>query len=104
MKPKVFIGMVGVSATSRSNILGHAKGAYVNVLAFASTKDEYESQVTKAVEDLGLFAFEFEDVEPFERRAAQRVIDDSLHMLAAEVLETKHPRFAAFHTFAKVDS
>lgn len=104
MEPEVFIGMVGVGAEPGTDLLGDSKGAYVNVLAFASSKDEYEFEVKRAVTDLGLFAFEFEDVEPFEQRAAHRALDDTLRTLAVEVFETKQPRFAAFHTFANVDA
>lgn len=104
MRREVHIGMVGVVPAKGSDLLGNAKGAYVNVLALASTPQEYEDEVQRALGGLGLFAFEFEDVEPFANRASQRSLEADLYVLAAEVSETGQPRFATFHTFANVDA
>jgi len=103
MQSEIFIGLVGVGALPTCDILGNSKGAYVNVLAFASTAEEFEVEVNRAVADLGLFVIECEDIEPFAQRAAQRLLDDELHELAAEVHKTRQLRFATFHTFDKVD-
>lgn len=101
---QVLIGLVGVGPLPGSKLLGQAQGAYVNALAWATTVDDFKIQVDEALSELGLFVIEFEDVESFEERAGSRVLDDCLHALAVEVRQSKLPRFATFHTFAKLDS
>lgn len=104
MASEVYIGLVGVAPNPGSDVLGTAKGAYVNVLVLASSVEEYEAGASRALADLGLFAFEFEDVEPFESRANHRDLEEELHVLASEVSESKKPRFSNFHTFASTDA
>jgi len=104
MASEVYIGMVGVVPILGSDLLGDAKGAYVNVLALASEPQDYEAGVRRALEDLGLSPFEFEDVEPFVKRASQRILEEHLHVLALEVSESGQVRFATFHTFNNVDA
>ena len=104
MRSEVYIGLVGVGPKQGCTLLGDAKGAYVNALALASSSQEYETEVSRALAHSELYAFEFEEVEPFEQRASHRVLDKELHDLAFEVVTSKRPRFATFHTFAEVDA
>src|SRR5258708_17025727 len=99
----VWISLVGVGPLPGSTTLGEAKGAYVNVLALASDAQQYEAAVRNALQELGLFAFEFEDVELFAERARHRQLDEELHDLAEEARSSRNVRFADFHTYATLD-
>lgn len=100
---QVWIGLVGVGSLPGNETLGDAKGAYVNAVAMAADPQEYEKAVSAALTDLGLFAFEFEDVERFSERAAHRQLDEQLRELADEAKRTKKVCFAEFHTYAALD-
>jgi hypothetical protein len=100
---QVWIGLVGIGSLPGSTTLGDAKGAYVNAVALAADPQEYQKAVSSALADLGLFAFEFEDVERFSERAAHRQLDEQLHELADEASRTNKVCFADFHTYAALD-
>lgn len=100
---EVWIGLVGVAPLPGSEALGKAKGAYVNALAWSSSRSGFEEAVSTALTPLGLFAFEFEDVEPLRERTSNRVLDQELLSLAEEVGRFREPRFAAFHTYPEPD-
>jgi len=100
----VWIGLVGVAAFPGGTSLGDAAGAYVTALAMASSSEQYESVVKNALVELGLFAFEFEDVETFAHRAQQFQLDEKLYEIADDVRKSCEVRFDSFYTYAKLDS
>ena len=99
----VWIGLFGVGALPGRTSLGDAKGAYVNALALATDAREYENTVKRALEELGLFAFEVEEVEQYETRAVRCQIDPALTRLSDEVQECGQVRFGDFHTYLEFD-
>lgn len=103
MSETVWIGLVGVVPQPGSRALNDAKGAYATVVALVQDRDAFEVAVAKALSDLKLAPFEFEDVEPISQRASNWVIDDKLLELASEVEATGGVRFGTFHNFMKTD-
>jgi hypothetical protein len=101
---EVWIGLVGVGPLPGSKTLGEAKGAYVNALAVALNSQQYEETVKAALDELALFAFEFEDVEQFSERASRMELDEKLHDLAEGALRSGRVCFDDFHTYANTDS
>ena len=99
----VWIGLVGVAPNPGSLTLSDRKGAYVNAFAWVSSEIEFENTVRQALNALQLFAFEFEDVEPFEKRMRSHSLDAELLDLAAQVGADKQTRFGTFHTYRNVD-
>jgi hypothetical protein len=83
--------------------LAGAKGAYVNALALASTREQYQTAVSAALTELALFAFEFDDVEPFQERLERVTLEPSICQLADDTLRSGQVRFDDFHTFKIVD-
>ena len=77
---EVWIGLVGVLPLNDDTCIAGTKGAYVNALALVGTETEYHSVVATALEEMGLFAFEFEDVERLSERMLRR-------SLTAEILK-----------------
>lgn len=100
----VWIGLVGVIPVRENTCLVDAKGAYVNALALVSSSEEYEETVAAALGEFGLFAFEFEDVEPISDRMSRVQIAQSLRELADETRRSGQVRFDDFHTFKHLDS
>jgi hypothetical protein len=66
----------------RQRCLEGTKGAYAIALAFVSTAEEYHHQITDALMEFHLFAFEFDEIERFGDRSARMVLDDHLCALA----------------------
>jgi hypothetical protein len=96
---KIWIGLAKVSNIPGQNLLNGAKGAYVNILAMASSSSDFKDKVKKSVIDLGLNLLHIEDVELFSERSKNYEITESIKNLAKEVSETKELRFGNFHTF-----
>lgn len=103
MKKQVWIGLVGVTPVSGSKALGNAKGAFVNALALVADESEYQHAVQRALDSLGLVAYEFEDVETFLERDGKSCVDESLRSLAQEVSTTGGVRFGTFHNYLSVE-
>lgn len=96
---EVWIALVGVSPKPGTDLLGSAKGAWVNVLAWASDPKEYRTAVHEALEHYGLDLIGIEDLEPLGRRLQRTVVDPHLLRLANEVTATGFARFGPFHTY-----
>jgi hypothetical protein len=101
----VWIGLVGVTPRlgSKTALNEAAKGAFVNALAYAADDAEYRVAVEQALGDLGLTAYEFEDVEAFSERTSKWEVDEGLQCLADEVNATGAVRFGTFHNYSGVE-
>ena len=99
----VWVGLVGVGPLPTNTNLDGAKGAYVNALALASNVEDFQQAVRIALDQLALFAFEFEDVELFDNRSERMKLDKDLYALAHEVRQAGAVRFGEFHRFAALD-
>ena len=82
--------------------LDEMKGAYTNALALASNADEFKKMVEHALGQLNLFAFEFEDLEPIEARAARTILNADISVLASRAA-TGEVCFDTFHRFMRLD-
>ncbi len=96
---EVWIGLVSVGALPGSDVLGEDTGAYVNALAMSSSSQNFETVVAEALNDLGLYALDFEDVEVLSGRARRFDVDKSLLDLAEELRGKGGVRFGDFHAY-----
>lgn len=103
MQEAVWIGLVAVVPQPGSRTLNDAKGAYVTAVAFVADRNAFEFVVAKALNELNLAPFEFEDVEPISERVSKWVVDDNLLELASEVESGGGVRFGTFYNFMKTD-
>jgi hypothetical protein len=105
MTKVVWIGLVGVMPRSDTEkvLSDAAKGAFVNALAYAADEAEYKNAVERALGELGLTAYEFEDVETFSARTSKWEVDEGLRVLADDVSATGGVRFGTFHTYSSVE-
>jgi len=101
-KPEVWIGVVGVVPREGCELLSPDEGAFVNFLTLASSDSEYRAKVSGAVSFYRLDLLEFQNVLPFthSENPSQEILS-----IAAELEEnrnSKHVRYATFHTFLRV--
>jgi hypothetical protein len=96
---ELWIGGARVMQPKRNGILGDADGAYVNVIALASGKSDFRSQVKRSLEELGLILKRLKDAELLAERLKKHTLHKGLHVLAEEVRCTGSIRFDVFCTF-----
>ena len=101
---EVWIGLVGVLPLKEDTCIAGAKGAYVNTLALVGTATEYRRVVATALEDMALFAFEFEDVERLSERMLRRSLPAKIVERADDARRSGEVTFAEFHTFGAWDA
>jgi hypothetical protein len=99
----IWIGMVEVRPTPGCELLGEARGAFVNVLAWAVDLDEYCAQSNELIAYFGLETVGIEkNAEPLANRGAEETLDKDIARIAAEV--RRNPRaimYSTFHTWEK---
>jgi hypothetical protein len=106
---RLWIGMVEVrSLGAKSEILGDTKGAFVNIVTWASAADEFRRNADLVIADLnGLFVSEVVDAEPVEMRrsrmggAFDEMVED---MISRAETNPKAIIYGTFHTFENDDA
>ena len=98
----VWIGVVGVVPQEGCELLAPQEGAFINFLTLARSESEYRAKVSGALSSYRLDPMEFEDVRPFSEsdNPSQEILS-----IAAELEESrnsKHVRYATFHTYPRV--
>lgn len=97
---EVWIGLVTVKPKSGNKFFDKdSKGAYVNILAWANKKSEFQSEVKHALDDYQLKLIEMEDIEPMSIRLEKFSVDSRLIDLSIEVENTGKVRFGTFHFY-----
>lgn len=82
-----------------NNILGRAKGAYVNVLASATNAFEYTDKVKQALDEAGLNLLEIENPEPLSERLSAWTVDEEIITMAKTVRKIDSVTFGTFYKF-----
>lgn len=101
---EVWIGLVNVKANAGVDFFSEeVKGAYVNIMAWASSISEYQQEIEGALSHYGLKLESIENVEPLSARLAEAIVDESLLSLAEEVKSTGKVRFGIFHEYENED-
>lgn len=105
---QLWIGMVEVRPLNgKSKILGDAKGAFVNIVTWASDAEQYRSNVEDVIGSLGgLFVSEVVNLEPVEtRRARIGDFEDDIEDMISRAQENQDAIiYGTFHTFTKDDA
>jgi hypothetical protein len=65
---EIWIGLVEVHALPDAEVLRDVSGAYVNVLTWASSVEEYKQKIKIVMETMKLRIVEIEDAEPIGQR------------------------------------
>ncbi len=96
---EVWIGLANVHQRPGAGVLMDENDAYVQVLALASLPEAFCATVRSAFNDLGFDLMELTNFEPLVDRLRRTTVDESLLAKAAEVRETRYPRFGPFVTW-----
>ena len=108
-KKQLWIGLVEVRTTDgKSPILGDTKGAFVNIVTWASDVDEYERNARLVIGELGgLYVAEILDPESIEKRRAKRGGDLEEEIEGIISRAEGNPNailYGTFHTYERDDS
>ena len=99
-KKELWIDLVEVAPQPGNDVLGSDKrGASVNVIALASSQDDFKRQICASLTKLGLNLVEFENPGPFSKRISEHQIAPDLTELAKNVKRDGILGFGTFHTF-----
>lgn len=106
---QLWIGMVEVRPLKGgSEILGDTKGAFVNIVTWASNPEDYRQNAELVIRDLGgLFVSEVENPEPVETRRARsggEFKEELEDMISRAQDNPKAIIYGTFHTFERDDA
>ena len=75
-RKQIWIGMVEVRPLGRRGreLLENAKGAFIDVVTWASGPDEYRSNAARLFSDLDLFVVDVENDETLEARERKKML------------------------------
>ena len=101
---RVWIGLAEVAQRPGAGVLMDRNGAYVNVLAMATTASEFQVAAAAALAEIGFELLDLEEPEPLARRLEVSEVDANLIALAREVECSGKARFGPFHTWTAEDA
>jgi hypothetical protein len=98
----LWIGLVEVRARAKNNfVLDGAKGAFVDIVTWASDQEEYRLKVNVIVKKLDLFAVEITNAEPVSGRRKRTPLDDDTEEMVERA--TNNPNAIIYGTFDTYD-
>ena len=106
---ELWMGVIEVrSLSGHSEVLGNQKGAFVNIVTWASDAEQYRQNAELVIGELGgLFVAEVINPEPVEARRARTsgMFEDEIEDMISRA--KNNPRaiiYGTFHTFEKDDA
>lgn len=99
---ELWVGLVEVRPES-GDILGDAKGAFVDVVTWASDPEEYRRNADLVLGELGLFVVEVENPEPVAaRRSKVATFDEELEDMIDRARDIPNAIiYGTFHTWER---
>jgi hypothetical protein len=99
---EVWIGMVEVRPFKDSKLLDDATGAFVNVLTWAASEDEFCAKARELMDHLHLDLVRVEKMEPLKNRGLQEGLEEEIAQIAEEIRSTPDAiRYSTFHTWTE---
>jgi hypothetical protein len=98
----VWIGVAGVTARIKCELLSEGVGAYINFLTLAANEAEYRAKLAGALDHYELQLFELLNVRPFSRSDGS---SEEIQSIAEELEKARNPqhvRYSTFHTFPRL--
>ena len=101
---ELWIGLIQARARPNSNALGAAKGAYFNIVTWASSAEEFKRKAALLCDNLGLFIEDIEDEMPIRREGESSILHDDLQELIEQAENDPNAiLYGTFHTWHKED-
>jgi hypothetical protein len=98
MNEVIWIGMAHVKPNNK-NVLNGADGAYVNIVGYACSTEQFEERTKVALLDLDINLLDMEDVELFEIRTARAEPEAAIFHLIEELKFDRSIKFGTFHSY-----
>lgn len=95
----IWIGLADVMPQEGNDVFGDSKGAFVNVVALASSKSEFCDLVQNELAKAGFVALTIEDVEPLLDRLSMYTVSEDLLALSRQLDAAGDIRFGTFHSY-----
>ena len=101
MNKQLWIGLAEVLPLAECKLLDEAKGAYVHVMAWANTADDFRSAVIKRATELALILVDLRETEPWAIRTSSDdpLRDEFFEMQHRLQDDTKSIAFGRFHAW-----
>jgi hypothetical protein len=98
MKEVIWIGLAHVIPNSE-NVLDGSIGAYVNIVGYARSPEQFEERIKVAVLGLDMDLLEVKDVELFEMRTTHEEPAPAIFKLVEELKFDRSIKFDTFHSY-----
>jgi len=98
-KKELWIGLASIVPLEGNNEFSLTKGIYVNIIALASSIDDYRGVINADLVGQKYRLIDIEDVETFQERTQKYHVSDELLGLAKQVQVTGKIGLGTFHTY-----
>jgi hypothetical protein len=99
---ELWIGLVEVRALERSEVLGDAKGAFVNMVTWATDANQFKSNAESVLGKLGLFVVGIENPEPVSTRRRTTAFEEEIEeMVTRAQVNPDAIIYGIFHTWKR---
>lgn len=101
MNKQLWIGLAEVLPLAECKLLEEAKGAYVHVMAWADTADEFRAAVVQRATELALVLVDLRETEPWAiRNSSDDPLRDEFFEMQHRISDdTKSIAFGRFHAW-----
>ena len=102
---ELWIGLAEVPALKPTEILSDARGAFVNMITWASDAYEFRSKVELVLGEMSLFVVEIQNPEPIRNRGGKGSFDDSIEDMIGRAENNPNAiLYGTFHTYKRDDA
>ena len=101
---EIWIGLIEVRPLEGCEILDDAKGAFINVVMWATSSEDYRRKSESTVAEMKLFVVDIERPEPVTARRKREGLGEVLEDMISR--SEDHPDeivFGTFHLYSKDD-
>jgi hypothetical protein len=104
-RKQLWIGKVEVRAPKATDVLADAKGAFVNLVTWASDIYEFKSNAELVLGKLGLSIIDIENPEPVSIRRQKADFDDEIEDMVSRAENNPNAIiYGTFHTWTRDDA
>ena len=101
-RKQLWIGLVEVRALKPTEVLGDAKGAFVNLVTWAADAGQFKSNAELVLGKLGLFVVEIENPEPVSTRRKKAGFEEEIEDMIARAENNPNAIiYGTFHTWKR---
>jgi hypothetical protein len=104
-RKEIWIGKVEVRNLVGATFLADAKGAFVNMVTWAASTQEFRNNVELVLRELGLYVPEVENPEPVSIRRKSAELDDDIEDMISRAEHNPNAIiYGTFHQYKRDDA